>query len=107
MDGHGISRREGLSEKYFLRIVHSVLEVLLSEKGFTTNSEGVFNVDSYSDTDGSGVRAECFYDEDSREGFLKIGHYIDHVTGKEYKDLELRFQVVDVNMAGLKGLLRR
>ena len=95
---------EGVSEEEIFKILSSAFSIL-DERGYQSSIDGVENTEVYRE-DG-GVRIEYFYNPSLGEGFLKIGHYIDPKTGKEHKDLEIRFQVVDSNKEGLGDLLKR
>lgn len=99
---------ENLSEKYLLRIVHSVLE-LLNKKGFTTDLGDVFDVDAYSDVDSDGVRAEFVfnYNPDEMRGSIQIGYRVNPKTGIEYRDFRIEFQVVDFDIKRLERFLKK
>ena len=100
---------EELPEKDLLRIVHSVLEVLLSRDGHTTDLGNVFNVDTYSDMDGKGIRAELVfnYNPDEMRGSIQVGYHVDSKTGAEYRDFRIEFQVVNFKIEGLERFLKK
>ena len=108
MDGSGIPREEGLSEKDLLRIIYSALE-LLNKKGFQTDLGDVFNVDAYQDKDGEGARVEFFlnYNPDEMSGNIQIGYYVDQKTGIDYRDFRIEFQVVDFDIKRLERFLKK